>query len=140
MVIERSKRTVHGVTAKELLHLHPAHLGRLQRDGFTLAQPISVQVSAKAARTLIFEIYNLAQNTTIGFCQDRSAIRFQNHSPEARWDDGRPVDLPIEHLCERVVARVRQLAEAIGARVTALRCLRSQGQDPCLQVALEPTR
>ena len=89
------------------------------------------------AQTL--EIYNLAQNTTVGFCRDRSAIRFQNH-PKPIWDDGRSVDLPIEHLCERVVARARQLAEAIGAQVTALRYLRNQRQDPCLQVALEPAR
>jgi hypothetical protein len=53
MVIEKSNRTIHNITAKELLHIHPGDLENLQQNGYTLAKPVNIQVSAKAARTLI---------------------------------------------------------------------------------------
>jgi hypothetical protein len=48
MIIERSDRTVRDITAKELLHR--SDLDDLKQHGFTLAQPICIQISAKAAR------------------------------------------------------------------------------------------
>jgi hypothetical protein len=133
MVIDKSDRTVRGITAKGLLHIHPANLDDLQRYGFTLAQPLSVQVSAKAARAFILDIYGLGSSATIGFCQKTQEVWFREEQGGYRAGE-----LPIEPLCQMVVTRARQLAEAIGAAVTSIRYLRSQSQDPRLLVSLEP--
>jgi hypothetical protein len=138
MVIEQSDRTIHGITAKELLHIHPRDLDNLQGQGYTLAKSVNIQVSAKAAREFILEIYNLAQNTTIGFCRDRAAIWFRDPSVRTLWNDGRLTDLPIENLGWKVASRARQFADAIGAKLSKLSYLQRQGQEPCILVSMEP--
>jgi hypothetical protein len=129
MVLEKSDRTVRGITANDLLHIHPSNLEDLKNYGFTLAQPISIQVSARAARTLILQVFGLSRNTKVGFSRKHPQVWFRDRSTG---------EVPIEPLCQLVVSRARQLAEAIGSKVTQIRYLRSQDQDPRLLVSLEP--
>lgn len=130
MVFEKSDRTIRGITAKELLHIHPNDLEALQRYGFTLAQPISIQISAKAARVLILQLFGLSDYATIGFVQK---------TPQVWFRDNYSGELPIEPLCQLVVARARELAEAIGSQVTAIQYHRCRGQEPTLMVSMVPT-
>jgi hypothetical protein len=136
MVIKRSDRTVRGITAKELLHW--PDLDDLKRHGFTLAQPIVIQISAKAARALILEIYTLGQNATIGFCHDRAGIWFRENLTNHLMEEDRLAPMPIEHLLETVVVRARQFAETIQAKLTKLQYMRIAGGEPCLRVWLAP--
>jgi len=129
MVLENSDRTIHGITAKELLFIHPADMDYLQRHEFELAAPIGIQISAKAARALILEIYGLSNGATIGFSRKNTHVWFRDdHSGE----------FDISPLSHRVVFLARQFAAAIKAQVTNMVYLRSSDQDPRILISLAP--
>jgi hypothetical protein len=101
--------------------------------GYTLAKPVSIQDSAKAARELnppSFWVWG--QSATIGFVRKSEEVWFRD---DQAYRSG---ELSIEPLCQVIMARASQLAGAIASKVTGIRYLRSQGQDPRLLVSLEP--
>ncbi len=136
MNIDPSSRTVLSVTAKDLLNITPTTLDVLTQRGFTLAGPIRVQVSAKAARSLILDIYSVGQQASIKFSSRAYSILVHYSDRKPGWDE--PIELPVEHLINSIWISARQLARAIKAKLTKIQYVLGPGGVPFVQVLIEP--